>query len=277
VGKHSYFIIGGDSGKSERPNAKNRVRAYLRVVRSVLRRSLVRPVPARGDVEGQGRLLYERISPVYAELKAIEAELRDSAGERTAAIGALPSLAAYVLPDIVRAMEREEFGVRVEVRETSDELERLLQRGELQAALMELQPHHADYWRFELVDEPYDVIVYAGHRFAGLPAVSIRDIAEEPLILHPPSCTTRRLFEALIEETGKRPIVKAEVPFGDYLLGYAATGAGITFAPRLVSERLPIGGLKAVPIDDPRAKRTISLVCGSRRIGARLRPFFQPS
>jgi DNA-binding transcriptional LysR family regulator len=223
-----------------------------------------------------GRLYYERIEPVYAELKAIEAELRASAGDRKVGIGALPSIAAYVLPDVVRALEGDGYEVRLTVRETSDELSELLRRGELQAALLELRPIDAgDFWSAELFSEPYDVVVPDGHRFSGRGAVSMAEIGEEPLILHPPTCTTRRLVSALIEEAGGRVHVKAEVPFGDFLLGYAATGAGVTFAPRLASERLAIPGLTAVPIDHPRAKRTISLASGSRRIGSRLLPFFR--
>ena len=223
-----------------------------------------------------GKLFYERIEPVYAEMKAIEAELRASAGERKIGIGALPSIAAYVLPDVVRAMEVDGCEVRVTVRETSDELSELLRRGELQAALLELSPTDADdFWSAELFSEPYDVVVPEGHRFAGRGSVSMVEIGEEPLVMHPPSCTTRRLMSALIEEAGGRARVKAEVPFGDYLLGYAATGAGVTFAPRLASERLAIPGLTAVPIDHPRAIRTISLASASRRIGSGLLPFFR--
>jgi len=232
--------------------------------------------PKGVTLTAQGQLLYERIEPVYTELKAIEAELRASVGDRKVAIGALPSVAAYVLPDVVRSLERGGYEVRVAVRETSAELAELLRRGELQAALLELPPGGTDdLWSAELFSEPYDVIVHDGHRFAGRTAVTMLEIGEEPLVLHPPTCTTRRLVSALIEEAGGRVRVKAEVPFGDYLLGYAATGAGVTFAPRLASERLSVPGLAAVPIDHPRAKRTISLASGSRRIGSGLLPFFR--
>ncbi|HZG57415.1 LysR family transcriptional regulator [Paenibacillus sp.] len=225
----------------------------------------------------EGRLLYDRLLPVCRELRAIEAEMAAARGVGPFAIGALPSVGAYVLPRAALAMEAAGVRVRVEVRETSDELERLLGGGELQAALLELSPDRTDYWSETLFEEPYDVVTYAGHRFAGRASVSVAELAEEPLVLHPPSCTTRRLITGLMADAGVRPNVKAEVQFGDFLLRYVAAGAGICFAPRMITSRMKDEGLAAVPIDDPRAKRAISLVCVSAAVGKTLRPYFDAS
>jgi len=221
-----------------------------------------------------GRLVYERLVPVYAELKAIEAAAAAAAGRGDYTIGALPSLAAHYLPGAVLAMEGEGIRVRVEVRETSDELERMLARGETHAALLERQPHHASQWSALLFEEPYVVVAYAGHPFEGRASVTMRDIAAEPLVVHPPSCTTRRLISTLIEAEGLEPRIKSEVQFGDFILGYVAAGAGITFAPRMAAGRLTSQGLVCVPIAAREAKRAISLVSASERIGRALRPHF---
>lgn len=225
-----------------------------------------------------GRLVYERLVPVYAELKAIEAAAAAAAGRGDYTVGALPSLAAHYLPGAVLSMERAGVRVRVEVRETSDELERMLARGEAHAALLERQPHHAAHWSALLFEEPYVVVAYPGHPFEGRESVTMRDIAAEPLVVHPPNCTTRRLISSLIEAEGLEPLIKSEVQFGDFLLGYVAAGAGITFAPRMTAARLAGQGLVCVPIAERGAKRAISLVSPLDRIGKALRPHFpEPS
>ncbi len=224
-----------------------------------------------------GKILYDRILPVYSELIEIKSDLKmaaESTNYRSYRIGTLPSLASGYLPNIVLELKSSGINVEIDVRDTSDELEELLNQGKLHAAVIELQPHHVEHWNIELFEEPYDTVIYSNHRFSNLRSVSIQEIGLEPLILNPPNCTIRRLFSNLIEDQGMQPIIGMESQYGDFILGYVATGAGITFAPRMGVEQILTKGLQSIPIDDPRAKRVISLACVTKRIGETLQPYF---
>lgn len=230
--------------------------------------------PAGVTLTEHGKMFYDRILPVYTELVQIKKDLSILAESHRYKIGTLPSMAHQYLPNIVLALESKGILVDIEIRETSHELEELLTLGDLHAAVMELQPHNQAYWSVKLFEEPYEAIVYPGHRFSDYASVSIQDISHEPLILNPPNCSTRMLISKLMEEYGVKPSVKKEVQYGDFILGYVAARAGITFAPHMAVDQILKKGLISVPIADPRAKRCISLVCFSGRIGRILQPFF---
>lgn len=221
-----------------------------------------------------GKMFYDRIMPVHADLEAIKKDFEIVAGSHRFKIGTLPSMAYRYLPRIVLALESSGIRIDIVIRETSNELEELLNQGELHAAVMEHQLNHVAHWSVKLFEEPYIAVIYPGHRFSKMPSVSIKEIADEPLILNPPNCTTRTLFSKLIEENGIKPLIRKEVEYGDFILGYVAAGAGITFAPLMATDQILSKGLVCIPINDLRAKRCISLVCISDRIGKMLQSYF---
>lgn len=224
-----------------------------------------------------GSVLYNRIVPVLAEMTTIKAELANLNDSPKIALGTLPSLAAHYLPEIVYRLENNKAEVHVTVRNTSSELYELLRTGTINAAVLERQVSHAASWRVDLFEESYYAVVYSRHHLAGLPSITIQQIAQEPLILNPPDCSIRKLFASLMAEQGMAPQIKTEVHFGEFILGYVAAGAGITIVPKILADNLGNPDLIAIPIEDVRAKRTISLISQSKRIGQYLTPYFKGS
>jgi LysR family transcriptional activator of glutamate synthase operon len=58
-------------------------------------------------------------------------------------------------------------------------------------------------------------------------SVPFTRIAREPLILYPPECSIRKKITSLIEGFQIQPTIKTEIQFGEFIIGYVATGAGI--------------------------------------------------
>lgn len=224
-----------------------------------------------------GQLLLERIRPVYAELLAIKQEMAGSTWPREVRLGSLPSVASHVLPGILLEMERQGMKVSLDVRDTSGELSSMLRNGQIDAAVLEYWGQQPPFWHAVLFEEPYEAVVYAGHPFADMTSVSVGQISREPLILHPPDCTTRILLSRLMQEVGAEPLVRTEVRFGDFIFGYVSAGAGITIAPKLATRGMDRARLVSVLIDEPRFKRSLSLVSVSGQLGKSLLPFFRVS
>jgi LysR family transcriptional activator of glutamate synthase operon len=222
-----------------------------------------------------GKMLYTRIVPVFAELNAIQSDLANMNSIRKITLGTLPSLAAHYLPEIVYALEKRDVEVNLNVRNTSHELYEQLNNGEIDAAVLERPPVHTSVWNIDLFDEPYYAIVYPKHRLATHSSVTLQEIGNEPLILNPPDCSTRRTITSLMKEHGLEPQIKAEVNFGEFILGYVAAGAGITFVPKIVADRLGNPQLICIPLEDIRAKRTVTLISASDSIGKFLYPSFK--
>lgn len=223
----------------------------------------------------EGQMLFERIQPVLAELKAIKSDLTNLRGIKKITLGTLPSLAANYLPGKVLALEKQLVEVIVNVRNTSHELYELLKNGAIDAAVLEYHPIHVSFWNAVLFDEPYYAVVHANHRFFNRSNVSIEELSTEPLILNPPDCSIRRSITQWMAERDLKPYIKAEVNFGDYILGYVATGAGITIVPQVVSEHIGNPYLKSILIEGGCMKRTISLVAVKEEIGKFLHRYFR--
>jgi LysR family transcriptional activator of glutamate synthase operon len=222
-----------------------------------------------------GIALHERIQPLYEELMTLRTDLANLHGIRKIVLGTLPSLAAHYMPEKVYAMEKRKVKVEIVVSNTSQELYKQLKAGAIDAALCEHLPAHASIWGADLFSEPYVVVVYKNHRLAGYKTVSLAELDGEPLILHPPDCSIRRLFTNMMERQGIHPNIKTEVSFGEFILGYVEAGGGITFVPQTVADRISHTNLYTIPIEASDARRTISLISSADDVGKYLLPFFK--
>lgn len=222
-----------------------------------------------------GKTFYNRIVPVFAEISAIKTEMANVNDIQMINLGTLPSLAANYLPEVIYALENKNIGIKVTIRNTSMELYQLLKSGELDAAVLEKDTVHSSIWNADLFIEPYYVVVYPTHRLSKYSSVTLHDIENEPLILNPPDCSIRRLLTSLMLKDGLHPQIKTEVSFNDFILGYVAAGAGITFVPKIISEHIANPSLVSIPLNDDRARRKVSLLTQSEDIGKFLRPYFR--
>jgi LysR family transcriptional regulator, transcription activator of glutamate synthase operon len=226
------------------------------------------------ELTDDGKIFYDRIVPVFSEVKAIKKEFQSAAAKHKITLGTLPSLAAHYLPEIVYRCEENQMEIKLVVRDTSEELEELLNRTEIDAAVLEIDPSHNSKWHKDLFIEPYIAIVYSNHRFATRSSIGLHELSSEPLILNPPSCSIRKRITSLLADLNMSPFIKAEVNFGEFIPGYVAAGAGISIVPKLAADRLGHNNLISIPIDDNRAKRLISLAAASNKTGKMLYPYF---
>ncbi|KIL41610.1 hypothetical protein SD70_05595 [Gordoniibacillus kamchatkensis] len=214
-----------------------------------------------------GKLLYERIGPILRDLAALQSDLAAQSGLKRAALGSLPSIAAHYLPPLIVSLERKGVAADVIVKPTSEELIELVRSGSLDAALVDALSPGESLWTKSLFTEPLFAVVPLHHPFASREAIGLEALAREPLVLHPPACSIRTCVTRLLEQRQALPNVRMEVGFGDFLLGYVASGAGLTVVPKLVADRVGHLGLRAIALEDAEAKRTVSLAANSAAVG----------
>src|SRR5262249_37294009 len=74
------------------------------------------------------------------------------------------------------------------------------------------------------------VVVPAGHRLAGAGPVTVRDLADEPLIAPLATSAMRPPFERAFGRQGVEPRVVAEAATNEMVLELVRAGAGVTLA-----------------------------------------------
>ena len=182
----------------------------------------------------------------------------------TLRIGVIPTISAYLLPDVVRALRREH--ARLNVRWTQARAGaarvRALDEGALDAALVALEANLGTLAREPLGRDPFLLAAPRGHALAR----STRPVRAEELVGARHASARRR---ALPARTRRWPSAAARRPEE---LGFRATslptlaqmvasGAGVTLLPALAvpteSRRAP---LVVRRLADPAAFRTVNLV-----------------
>jgi DNA-binding transcriptional LysR family regulator len=126
------------------------------------------------------RAVLARVSSAAADLRALasgeQGELR---------VGTLPSVGTKVLPRLLGAFRAEWPGIEIVLRESRDcaELIRAVETGDVDVTFIDIGPYETGPLEVHpLLDDPMVFVAPADAPEAGLPVVSIADIAHLPMI-----------------------------------------------------------------------------------------------
>lgn len=198
-----------------------------------------------------GAALLARAERILARLNAVDADLEALAatGTASARIGIDPSLAPRVLPPFLLALARERPGLHVVPIAVADQRERvrLVERGDLAAAFVDLPLETGALDDVELHADPYVAVVPAGGPVTRLErSPTLDELMEEGLI------------GRWAQRVGRAPALpERDVPGDSLVQSLVAAGLGVAIIPALAfdgDERTV-----AVEIDDPVAPRILGL------------------
>lgn len=215
----------------------------------------------------RGADLLERVRGVLQELRRIDRDAQSSGGMFNGALrlGAIPTIAPYLLPQLVPAIRLAQPDIRLEVREaTTAQLVKALSANELDAFIaaapidapgLSSIPLFEDRFFIASASNERDVLISAEH--GGFPL-------ERLLLLEEGHC----LRDQALDVCGMRP--------GRKLVNYGATslttllqmvehGMGLTLVPEIALEaECRNRNLNVIPFGDPAPARSVMLFYSSR-------------
>jgi LysR family hydrogen peroxide-inducible transcriptional activator len=174
-------------------------------------------------------------------------------------LGVIPSLAPYVLPQILPALQRRHPDLRVELRETQTKgLLDELNGGALDVVMLALPVEEAEVASMPLFEDPFLLAVPAtDNRTADMP-IGARDIDQQRLILLEEGHCLRD--QALAYCTGARGNVQLGATSLATVMQMVANGYGITLLPSVaVDVEVRDERVKLLRFDDPVPGRTVGL------------------
>jgi DNA-binding transcriptional LysR family regulator len=179
-------------------------------------------------------------------------------------LGATPSLATGLLPDVLRAFHDRHPGIRLLVEEGgSHDLVRHLARGALDLALVVLplpSPSPA-LTTVELFQEDLVVVSSAADGPPADPAAGplrIADLEGRPMVMFRHGYDLRDLTLAACRAAGFEPYLTVEGGEMDAVLGFVRAGLGIGVVPATVAARAGLD-LRVTPLAPPGLRRTVAL------------------
>ena len=214
-------------------------------------------------VTPQGQVIVDRARRVLREmgdLLAAAARANDPfAG--TFRLGVIPTVAPYLLPEVMPALGRRYPRLQIVLREErTDEVTRDLRQATLDLGLLALEADLGEHEAHEVLKDPFVVAMPVGHPLAKKKRIAIADLEKEPVLLLDDGHCFRTQALALCSKAGVRETDFRATSLAT-LVQMVSAGNGITLLPKLaVDVENRRGQIEIRPFVPPAPSRTIALI-----------------
>ncbi len=192
-------------------------------------------------------------------MKGLAAHAQDPlAGELR--LGAFPSLASYLFPDLVLAIKEALPKIKlILVEEKTDTLTSQLKRGEIDAAFLALPIEEAALTSQPLFDDAFKLAVTPDHPLVKKQVISAFELQEQPLLLLDEGHCMRDQALQFCQWSGAHEQLGVRAASLETLRQMVIAGTGVTLMPE-IAIRKEDKDICYIPFQKPAPKRTIGLV-----------------
>jgi len=208
-----------------------------------------------------GQTFLPRARAVLRELEAARgdvAEQKDSVGG-TVAIGVIPTVAPYFLPERLTWFSRKFPQVRLTVvEEITPVLLDQVRASRVDLAILALPIRGHEFEAFPLLSERFFAALPADHKFAKRRSLSLKDLRADPFLLLRDGHCFRDNAVAACDRVRVHPQIIFESGQFSSLLSMVGAGMGVSIVPQMAIEKK--SRCRFVRIEDAAAARTIGAV-----------------
>lgn len=186
-----------------------------------------------------GRVFLPYVEEAFHSLRRGQEQLVALAEARAGrlVVGSSPSACTYVLPPILQSFVGSRSRVEVVVRTGyTEEVQAMVLGRQVEVGIAPIGDH-PELERRALYDDEMVCIVAGGHPLARRGAVSLAEVAAEPLILYNRPPSYRELTRGLFVTAGLEPTVAMELDNVEATLRMVEAGLGVAFLPWVAVER----------------------------------------
>lgn len=186
-----------------------------------------------------GAVFLERARRILFEVENASRELSDHPSlDRRITVGALPTVAPYLLVPLIARCRKELPNLTIHVREDfRAHLVRGVVEGDLDLAIVSLPVKDPQLSIEPLMTEPLLLIVGKDHPFARRSEISINDLAEETFVTMGDSSTLAAQIQGFFGHHNFSPKIGYRCAQVATLKAFVAMGAGISILPQV--DRMP--------------------------------------
>ncbi|GAA2022507.1 LysR substrate-binding domain-containing protein [Catenulispora yoronensis] len=232
------------------------VSQHLQHLERALGVTLLVRTPRGVSLTAAGELLVAGAAPLLSGLDDLALAVRAIGGERRGRIR-LVSAAFTVTQlsiELAKSLEAAHPGVEVDVATAQRPIEamRMMLEGRADASLMWLPTGEERLVAVPVRSDPRVVLMSERHRLADRAAVTLADLAEEPVVIVDAFASPQALAHRIVDpRPDGRPAVRGPVVETlEECLTQVRRGHGVWFAPRAMAEWAVCGGVRLVPVTD---------------------------
>lgn len=189
-------------------------------------------------------------------------EIRESVDMRrgTLSFACIPTIAATILPDILREFQESYPGISVNLRElAAEDLLDCIRRKDVDFGIGVTVPGFTEFRFDHVFEDPIYAIATENFRFSRRNAVDLAELCKYPLLLNSKSTALRNMLERALAERGLQLDIKFEVAHSHTILALAAAGVGVGILPKIALTHSS-SKLQALAVGSPQLLRSVSVV-----------------
>ena len=269
-----YFVAVAEEGSFSRAAAREHVAQpslsqQIQKLEAEMDQRLFDRLSRSVVVTEAGKCLLEYARKILVEIaearRCLDDLKRDIAGRLT--VGAIPTMAPYVLPKLIGKFQTRYPKVDLEILEdTTESLALRLEDGTLDIAIMSTCQQSPTLERHPLGKEPLFVLLPNQHRLAKKKKISWSDLKSEKfLLLHEVHCLSAQVCQ-LLATHNLRPELALRGAQLTTIAQMVATGMGVSLVPQMMVEHELPSGCVALPFTPPAPVREINLLRNPLRL-----------
>ena len=214
----------------------------------------------RAQLTPVGETFVRRAARILEEVESAGREAREARELTcgTLCVGALPTIAPYLLPTVVSQFATQFPGVQLVVQEdTTARMLGLLAAGEVDFAIVSLPITDARFAMESLFEEDLLLALPARHRLARRKAITLADLADERFILMKEGhCLGDQVLDFCHRQDFRPTVIcrSAQIATIQSLVG---AGLGISLVPRMACASGPVQQPIYRPLADARPRRAV--------------------
>ena len=263
-----YFVAVAEEGNFSHAAEREHVSQpslsqQIQKLEAELNQQLFDRLPRSVVLTEAGRCLLEYARKILTEIadarRCVDALEHDVAGRLS--VGAIPSIALYILPRLIVGFQHRYPKVTFEMFEdTTDKLAQKLEDGTLDVALTSTCDETPSLARHSLGREPLLMLLPKNHRLAHKKSIKWSDLASEKfLLLHEVHCLSIQIRQLLAANHVKPELILQGAQLAT-IARMVAAGLGVTVVPQMMVGTEFASGCAAVPFARPVPTRELTLL-----------------
>jgi LysR family hydrogen peroxide-inducible transcriptional activator len=278
-----YFVAVSEEGSFSRAAAKVRVAQpslsqQIQKLEAEIGAPLFDRLPRSIVLTEAGRCLIDYARQILAAIGDARRCVDEFGGKVAGrlAVGAIPTIAPYVLPQLIRKFQKHYPEVKLEiVEDVTDGIAQRVEAGQLDTALASTCHENPTLRRQSLGKEPLLALVSEENPLANKALIGWEDLKSQKfLLLHDMHCLSRQVNQLLSVQRLRPELALA----GSQLVTIAnmvAAGIGVSIVPQMMVKRQSTPGCVSLPFAPPVPERELNLLYNPLRFQSKAAAAFR--
>jgi LysR family transcriptional regulator, hydrogen peroxide-inducible genes activator len=278
-----YFVAVADEGSFSRAAAKVRVAQpslsqQIRKLEAEVGQPLFDRLPRSVVLTEAGRCLMDYARQILASINDARRCVDELKGEIAGnlAVGAIPTIAPYVLPELVVTFQKHYPQVTLEiVEDVTSGITRRIEAGELDVAIASTCQQTPTLRRESLSAEPLLALLPEDHPMAKKALIELDDLKSQRfLLLHEMHCLSQQVNH-LLESRRLRPEIALAGSQLTTIANMVAAAIGVSIVPQMMVKHQTTPGCVSLPFAPPVPERELNLLYNPLRFQSKAAAAFR--